>query len=214
MKKRDIFYMIIILLINLIGVWLPNPAQAKDLGVMGETYPIIEIDFLEFIQSRVSTMQKTGQWQNIQHQIQQDAIQYRDRPKKIEGINRALKSKRWLFDPSIRLDHDVITPDGKRIAAAGTRVNPLEVISLSKALIFYNGDDPDQVAWVVMQDKALKGKNKLILVNGSVLNQEKHFKKSIYFDQEGRLTSRFGITHVPAIIAQEGSMLRIREVAL
>jgi conjugal transfer pilus assembly protein TraW len=64
------------------------------------------------------------------------------------------------------------------------------------------------------QDKKLKGRDKLILINGSVLDQEKHFKKPIYFDQAGKLTSRFGITHVPAIITQEGMKLIVTEVML
>lgn len=208
MKNRKIILML------LITISILHPVFAKDLGVMGETYPIVEIDFLEFIQSRASAFQQTGQWQHLQHKIQQDAIQYRDRPKRVSGITRAQDTKSWLFDPSIRLDHDLLTPDGKLIAPSGTRVNPLAVITLSKALIFYDGDDPDQVAWVMTQDNALKGKDKLILVNGSVLQQEKRFNKSIYFDQEGRLTSRFGVTHVPAIIIQEGSTLHIKEVAL
>jgi conjugal transfer pilus assembly protein TraW len=208
MKNRKIVLML------LISISMLHPAFAKDLGVMGETYPIVEIDFLEFIQSRASAFQQTGQWQHLQNKIQQDAIQYRDRPKRVSGILRVQNTKSWLFDPSIRLDHDVRTPDGKLIAYSGARVNPLALMTLSKALIFYNGDDPDQVAWVMAQDKALKGKDKLILVNGSVLQQEKRFNKSIYFDQERRLTSRFGITHVPAIIIQEGSKLRIKEVAL
>ncbi len=207
-KKRKMILML------LISISVLHPALAKDLGVMSETYPIVEIDFLEFIQSRASAFQQTGQWQHLQNKIQQNAIQYRDRPKSVSGITRAQNTKSWLFDPSIRLDHDLLTPDGKLIAPSGTRVNPLVVIILSKALIFYDADDPDQVAWAMTQDKVLKGKDKLILVNGSVLQQEKHFNKSMYFDQEGRLTLRFGITHVPAIIIQEGSKLRIKEVAL
>src|SRR6185437_14514015 len=98
-KKRKMILML------LISISMLHPAFAKDLGVMGETYPIVEIDFLEFIQSRAATFQQTGQWQNLQNKIQQDAIQYRDRPKRVSGISRAQNTKSWLFDPSIRLDH-------------------------------------------------------------------------------------------------------------
>lgn len=84
-------------------------------------------------------------------------------------------------------------------------------MSLSKALIFYDGDDENQVHWVLERDNKLKGHDKLILVNGSVLSQEKIFKKSIYFDQAGKLTSRFEIKHVPALVKQEGTKLNIME---
>ena len=86
-------------------------------------------------------MPKNGQWQHLQHHVQQEAIQYRDRPTSVIGIARATVTKSWTFDPSIVLDHDITTPEGKLIAKSGTRVNPLIYISLSKSLIFYNGDD-------------------------------------------------------------------------
>lgn len=214
MKMSEILILTVILFIVLMGLFMFNPSYAKDLGVMGETYPIVERDFLDFIQARITKMQQGGEWQKLKNQFQQDAIRYRDRPKKVESITRAQKTKSWAYDPSIRLDHDLITPDGKPIAAAGTRVNPLDYISLSKALIFYNGDDPDQVSWALAQDKKLNRRTKFILVQGSLLQQEKKCQKQVYFDQEGRLTTRFGIAHVPAMVSQEGLVLRIKEFLL
>lgn len=187
-------------------------SYANDLGVMGETYTIMEADFLDFIQARIETMQKDGQWQHVQDRMQEDAIRYRDRPGKVNGITRTYETKSWKFDPSIVLDHDLSTHEGKLIAPAGSRVNPLQYMSLSRVLIFYDGDDPDQVRWVLEQDKKLKGHDKFILVNGSVQNQEKQINKPIYFDQAGTLTSRFGIRHVPATVLQDGLMLRITEM--
>lgn len=203
--------LICILLTSICGI---QKIYAHDIGVMGETYPIMEKDFLEFIQERVKEVQHNGQWRSLQNKMQQDATTYRDRPKSVFNITKATQTKTWKFDPTIQLDHDVRTPDGKLIAASGTRINPLSFISLSNTLIFFNGDDPEQVKWVLSQNKKLKGKTKLILVNGSVLEQEKLFSSPIYFDQEGRLTNRFQIKHVPAMVSQEGLHLKISEVLL
>jgi type-F conjugative transfer system protein TraW len=194
--------------------FITKATYANDLGVMGETYPILEMDFLDFIQSRIEQIQKNGQWQALQNRATQSAISYRDRPPRVVGITRARETKSWKYDPSIVLDHDVISPDGKLIAVAGTRVNPLNFITVTKTLIFYDSDDETQVKWVLEQDKKLNGKDKLILINGSALDQEKRFKKPIYFDQSGKLTSRFSITHVPAIVYQEGTVLRVAEIKL
>lgn len=194
--------------------FITNATYANDLGVMGETYPILEMDFLDFIQSRIEQIQKNGQWQALQNRATQLAISYRDRPPHVVGITRARETKNWKYDPSIVLDHDVVSPDGKMIAIAGTRVNPLNFITVTKTLIFYDSDDATQVKWVLEQDKKLNGKDKLILIKGSVLDQDKRFKKPIYFDQSGKLTSRFGITHVPAIVYQEGTVLRVAEVKI
>ena len=39
-------------------------------------------------------------------------------------------------------------------------------------------------------------------------------KVRLYFDQGGNLTNKFGIKAVPAVVEQEGKMLKVREVAL
>lgn len=191
---------------------LTSTTQAKDLGVMGDVYTIREMDLLSLIQSRVVALQQSGQWQAIETDMQQRAMRYRDRPSPVPGLTKAIETKSWLFDPSITLGRDVTAPDGTRIVRAGTRVNPLTKISLSKALIFFDGDDVDQVKWVLKQIKAQQTPAKLILVKGSLLQQEKTFHQPIYFDQSGRLTKHFTIQHVPAIVSQQGLQLRIVEV--
>lgn len=191
---------------------LTSATQAKDLGVMGDVYTIREMDLLSLIQSRVVSLQQSGQWQAIETDMQQRAMRYRDRPTAVPGLTKATETKSWLFDPSITLGRDVTAPDGTRIVRAGTRVNPLTKISLSKALIFFDGDDEDQVKWVLKQVKAQQRPAKLILVQGSLLQQEKTFHQPIYFDQSGRLTKHFAIQHVPAIVSQQGLQLRIMEV--
>jgi conjugal transfer pilus assembly protein TraW len=208
------FLKIITLVMILLALFCAEKSMARNVGVMGETYPIIEMDFLEFIQARLATIQKNGQWKTMQEKMQQDAVRYRDRPTPVYAVTRAVETKSWLWNPTMILDHDITTPDGKLIAKQGTVVNPLKVVSLSKALIFYDGDDKEQTVWVKDQDKKLNGRVKIILVKGAVLDAEKRLQKPIYFDQEGRLTTRFGISHVPAIAVQTGLYLKITEVAL
>lgn len=186
--------------------------HAKDLGIMGETYPIAETDFLEYIQARLNQMQQNGEWQHVQAAMQQHASNYRDRPTPVSGVELTTTTRSWLMDPSIVLDHDVIAPDGKLIATKGTRVNPLVYVPLSKTLIFINADDAEQVKWAKQEDTRLQGKSKIILVNGSVLTSEKRLNKMVYFDQVGNLTRHFNIRHVPSTISQDGMMLRISEV--
>lgn len=127
----------IIILITMITILLISEnAIAKDFGVIGETYPIIEMNFMEFITFRAQAAQTNGQWQNLQKQMQREANNYRDRPKPVLGITKTLEDKSWLFDPTIVLDRNLTTPDGKLIAFGGTKINPLHSISLTKTLIF------------------------------------------------------------------------------
>lgn len=187
-------------------------SYATNLGVVGHVYPIIEEDFLLFIQNRIALMQKNGEWNQIQSQFRNNVAKHADRPRAIGSISHTTQLKTWEFDPSITIPYDLNDDEGRLIAKAGTTVNPLKIISLHNVLIFFDGDDSKQVVLANKIDSLFKGKTKLILVNGSVIENEKRFSKAIYFDQEGRLVNHFGIQHVPAIVQQAGFKLKISEV--
>ena len=53
---------------------------------------------------------------------------------------------------------------------------------------------------------------KIVLVAGKPLELEKETGKNIYFDQFGELTSKFNISHVPAVVEQEDKHLKVTEV--
>jgi conjugal transfer pilus assembly protein TraW len=114
--------------------------------------------------------------------------------------------------PAITVPYDLRDHQGRIFAKSGTVINPLQWISIHKPMLFFNGDDKDQVLWVKELNKKLNGQTKLVLIKGSISEQEKIFQQPIYFDQAGRLTARFHIQHAPAIVAQEGLHLRISEV--
>lgn len=214
MKALSPSILILCVAISAIALHYPKIAIAKDLGTFGDTYPIAEEDFLEFIKRRLSELEQQGQWKKVKEKMVMDAKHYRDRPTPVAGINKTTQSRTFLLNPGIILDHDVTDNNGKLIAKAGSFVNPLIFVPLTKTLIFYNADDVAQVKWALAKDRELKGKDKLILVGGSVQTEEKRFSKSIYFDQSGRLTTRFQISHVPAFVSQDGVMLKITEIKL
>lgn len=191
---------------------LSSHSNAHDLGVVGKIYPIKETDLLELIQTRIVTMQKNGDWQKLQDQAKARVAKQIDRPQAISNIHRTVIAKSWRYDPSILVPYDLKDTDGNVFAKAGTRINPLSFTKLHTALVFYDGDDKEQVDWVKQINKKYDGKTKLILVNGSIVEQEKTFHQPIYFDQQGRLTTTFHITQVPSIVYQDGMELVIAEI--
>ena len=185
---------------------------AKDFGKIGETYPIKEVDLLDFIQTRLKQMQQNGELEKINKRMIEKAKLHFDRPNPIKGITTTKVYKKWFIDPSIKIENDIVDVEGRIIAKAGTVINPLKQISLRSAFIFYDGDNKSQVTWAIKQNKLLKGKVKLILINGSIIEQVKILKKKIFFDQHGRLINKFKIQHTPAIVAQEGLQMKVEEV--
>jgi conjugal transfer pilus assembly protein TraW len=186
---------------------------AQDLGIVGATYPIAETDFVTMAQQKIQEKLNHDDIQGWQIQ-QQEAIRVAaDRPVPVEGLGPTIQARQWFWDPSFVIPYDVRSANHAIVIKAGTRFNPLEKHRLKNDLIFFNGDNPEQVAWAQKQNEALKGRVLLILVNGSLHEVQSHFpQKHVYFDQGGKLTQKLQITQIPAIVTQVGSQLEISEV--
>ncbi|MCJ3377214.1 type-F conjugative transfer system protein TraW [Klebsiella pneumoniae] len=194
----------------LAGCLLSPLTQAADLGTWGDLWPVREQDMLQLITQRLQKLQTSGQWDQTMDEFKQRVIENSQRPAPVEGIKRAEKYEQRWFDPSIRLTEDLKDNEGRVFARKGEVVNPLKTVPFMQTLYFINGDDADQIAWMKRQvPETLM--SKIILVRGSVPDTSAALDSRIYFDQNGVLSQRFGLTTVPARItpAPSGERLNI-----
>lgn len=186
------------------------PAVAKDYGQVGAVFPVIETDLLRVIEQKLTALQSSGQIDAMNQAFRKRAEAKVQRPTPVPGIERASTQRSWLFDPSIVIDHDIRDQKGNLIAPRGRRVNPLDFIVVKTPLVFIDGDDPAQMAWAL---KRYDANAKVIMVAGAPLEAMTAHQRRFYFDQDGRLTTRFGIHAVPAVVVQEGHAMRVSEIA-
>ncbi|UBM94834.1 type-F conjugative transfer system protein TraW (plasmid) [Klebsiella pneumoniae] len=195
----------------LLAACLLSPlTQAADLGTWGDLWPVREQDMLQLITQRLQSLQSSGQWDQTMDAFKQRVIENSQRPAPVEGIKRAEKYEQRWFDPSIRLTEDLKDNEGRVFARKGDVVNPLKTVPFVQILYFINGDDADQLAWMKRQvPETLM--SKIILVRGSIPDTSAALDSRIYFDQNGVLSKRFGLTAVPARItpAPSGERLNI-----
>ncbi len=125
----------------LTGWPLVSGLRAADYGQMGQTFPIIETDLLTTIETRLAALEANGGIARMQRQMQEQAVASVRRPKPVGGMTPAIAKREWLFDPSIVTEDDIVDAKGNLIAARGTRVNPLDMVQLSQALVFIDGDN-------------------------------------------------------------------------
>lgn len=204
-----LFKLIMALLLASYGM---QSVLAKDLGVHGHVTAIAEQDLLIVIQQRLHSLEESGELKILQQQWLDRSEQKARRPDRVSTVTTATQDKQWYFDPSFTLDRDIHNAQGIIIAAQGTVINPLETINLSQALLFFDGDDVKQLAWVKQQQEHTPAT--LILVNGNVPDTSDRVGQIVYFDQDGRLSTYFNISQVPAIVKQDDLMLEITEVVL
>lgn len=187
-------------------------AQATNLGTIGPTYPVAEKNLLDVIMARLRAKEASGELKRHEQEARDRAAYAVNNPRPVDGLRRARAARTFYFDPSFTLQSNVVDSTGAVLFPAGTRKNPLEVVSLSKHLLFFDARDPGQVARARELIEHYQGKVKPILVGGSYLDLMKRWNKPVFYDQDGTLVRKFGIAAVPAIVSQEGQRLRIDEV--
>ena len=186
--------------------------RAQDLGVIGPVYPIAEPSLLEVILAKLREADANGVMARLQRDTQASVKRGIEQPTPVAKITKTTKARSFYYDPSIVVPYAITNADGKVIVAPGTKVNPLDTVSLSKRLLFIDARDAAQIgrARGILDEHG--GKVKVILTGGSYLELMRHWKRPVFYDQQGQLTDQLGIRHVPALVTQEGRRLRIDEI--
>jgi len=196
----------------LLSAALPGAVSAKDLGVRGATWAIAEPDLLAQIEARLLEMERSGELARLEEEARARARMKLEEPDPAPGIAPALERRSRLFDPAIAVARDIRTADGALIAAAGTRVNPLERVTLTRHLLFVDGRREAEVAWALERGKEGGRPAKIVLLAGRPLELMRTHRRPFFFDQGGRLAARFGLRFTPSLVEQAGTRLRITEV--
>ncbi|MCC8369579.1 MAG: hypothetical protein LN573_05945 [Rickettsia endosymbiont of Oxypoda opaca] len=169
---------------------------------------MIEKSLLEIIKEKLAKIEQEGNLEKLQEIFRNKVRQKIANPIEVSNITIATENSSRFYDPTIVQKEAIKDHRGKIIVEAGTKINPLDKIEWGQALIFIDGKNSEQIAWA----KSKLGK--LTLIKGSPIDLSKELNRPIYFDQGGALVKRFNIKSVPAVIIQEGKLLKIMEVAL
>lgn len=93
------------------------------------------------------------------------------------------------------------------------KLNPLEFATLNEPLIFINGHDDVQAGKANEIMKKLNGAAKVIVVGKAGPGVSALPKQKVYSDLRGKLAKNIGLQYGPALVTQNGSQLRIEEIA-
>lgn len=203
-----------ILAIFLFLSMLGSSLHAEDLGTIGPTYEIAERDLIEVIKDKFRRMEKTGELAGMQEDYKRKVIAGIERPRPVPGIRATEIARTFFIDPAWTLDRNVVDAQGAVLYPAGTRINPLDYERLSQALLFFDGRDRKQIAFARRFLAESNMRMKPILVGGEPMTLMRQWKREVFYDQGGALSRRFSITQAPAIVSQEGRLLRVDEVRL
>lgn len=185
-----------------------------DLGVVGPLYEIAEPDLIEVFKDKFRELEKTGELAQWQKKYQDYVIASIERPRPVPGVKPTETARTYYVDPTWVQPKDIVDKDGRILYPAGTKINPLDYDKLTKTLLFFDGSDPKQRDFVKQFISSHDKPVKPILVAGPPLELMREWKIWVYYDQGGVLVRKFGIRQSPAIVTQEGRLLRVDEIRL
>lgn len=177
-------------------------SQALDFGVKSHTFEIKEQSFSSMMLEKLSKVDV----ETHNNEINKKII-YKAQNPTSTNLPRCSKSTSHLIDPSITLNQDIKDDKGNVLFTSGTKVNPLDKISIEEVVLI-NGNDKEQIAWY-KQNHVSKT---LILLGGNYDLVKKSLNKELYFDQMGEWVKRFKISSLPAILMQEDKSIRVHEI--
>lgn len=187
--------------------------EASPAVVAGPVYEITEPSMLDEIMKKLKADEASGVLRRKLEEGQRRAIQSIKSPRPNDSLARASEARTWYYDPTVTATENIMA-NGKVVVPAGTTANPLDKVTWSKLWLFIDGRDPAQVAYAIRLSRQLRANLKVILTGGSFEDTAKALGLYVYFDQHASLTTRFGITALPATVRQDGRKLRIDEVKL
>ncbi len=123
------------------AVLLCSGAGAADLGTIGPTYGIAEPHLLNFIEQRLRDKERSGELQRLTQEARARGIDAVRQPQAVPGLRATETARTFYIDPSFTLDRNIVDAQGRLLFAAGTRKNPLDVVSMSKRLLFFDARD-------------------------------------------------------------------------
>jgi conjugal transfer pilus assembly protein TraW len=176
---------------------------AKDLGVQGTVWPIVERDIRQMMVEQAANVE----WSKVQGEIADSGRAYLDNLPKRRMTSVESTSTVWL-DPSIELTSDIQVPvkgaDGsfswQVLAAKGTRVNPLAQTRPLTALLFFDGADPAQLSAVaaVLKTEPLR----VVPVEagrGSMRDNNERLARPVFHANDAMM-GRFQVRSLPTLV--------------
>lgn len=178
-------------------------AYAKDYGVQGNTWPIIEIDVRKLMVESASRVD----WTKVQDHLKDSGKNYvEDLPKRHLSVIGETKTT-W-YDPSITLSSDIRAPVEQAsgqykwqvLYPAGTKVNPLTKFRPLTAMLLFDGSNAHQLELV---KEVLKLEpNRIVPVEagaGDLGKEAKELGRPVFYASDTMMT-KYPVKYLPSLM--------------
>lgn len=176
---------------------------AKDLGVAGKTWPITEEDLRKVLASELSEKDPT----EFNRKLKDSAKNFvSNLPKREFSVVERTTTN--YVDLSIELTSDIQGPVKKAdgtfswevLWPKGTKVNPLEKVTMVEAILFFDGGDPEQLQFMTQALKAFPERLTVVEAGTGDLNEDTKKAGRPVFYANDLMLDKFKIAHLPTLV--------------
>jgi conjugal transfer pilus assembly protein TraW len=189
--------------------------EVGDLGARGTTSEILEEDLIVAMKRKLENFDFEGGMRRAADRFWRNQVE--------QPVPEATRNRRRLFDPSVVVQDDFVTPGGTVLMRAGERINPLESMPMDDTILVFDGTKEEHLKWVEEQLKTIETKNYWLVTTrvdlendngwGSFSGMMERFNDRVFFLLPGQM-ERMGLERVPSRIAQSGLFLQVDEFAV
>ena len=193
----------------LLLIALKGAAYAKDLGVVGATYPVSEKDALQEIEERASQID----WGKYFNKDKMKKVVTNFKPEDMTALKTAERNTTFTVDMTYTLAHDI--PDGKGgiLYPEGYMFNPLDYVVFPNTLVFLNGADRRQVEWFKTSAYYKDHKVMLLITEGTFQELSEKLRRPVFYAKR-EIVERFKLRAVPSVVVQKGREMEVKEIAI
>lgn len=193
----------------------PESLASLNLGKYGLTWEVSEPDFVEEMKRRMLALDWAG--------MKQKAIDRFWRQQRTFDLPQAKRDSRRMIDPTLVITKNIRNGDGVTVLAAGTAINPLKQMPLTKRYIVFDGRYTRQVELAnrLKQEAWAQGRGaSLIMANFESGMGWEGFEslqglfKAPVFLLNDQILNRFHLKNLPAMVEAEGFNLVVTEFAV
>lgn len=178
-------------------------AESKNLGRVGQVYPIVEPNLIEELQKKAFPVDL--------EKIRKEHETYQ--PSSLVKLPKAKANKSFQVDMRHTLDHDITDVQGNILYKKGFTFNPMEYANFKGGLVVIDGSDVKQVEWFRSTPYFGNKQAILLITDGYATQLAKNMNRPVFFLTE-EIQKRLRLNSVPSIIVPAGLKLMVREVKL
>lgn len=177
----------------------------------GTTYPVEERNLIEELEDRSSKYD----WEAAKKRALADTW----KNQWMINLPPAVQHKIWYIDPTINVTQDVKDRQGRTLAFAGEKINPLTRFPQKITMIIFDPMKQRQSDWAVTQYKKVLGSGKVLpmftQINSesgwSDLNSLRDRFDGKVFKINKEIIERFHIVATPVLISTEGNNFKVEQ---